>query len=700
MRKALIAVVSIGVVVAGLLAVAAMNLDRWLNDNRELLADQAESALGREVEFGEIGLSFRGGLGVRVDDVRVGEDPAFAKDDFVRAGSVDVLVRIWPALFGSIEVERVVLNEPSLTVIRTAQGLSTDSLGAGAAEEAEEPAAEAGGTPAFLVALLDLSGGTLRFVDRTTKPPSELSLVDLDVRATELRFDEPVSFEVDAGLFAEADNLAVKGSVGPLEQVPVPIEVSLELDPLATERALAVPAVAAALPEGLELSGAMGLEAGARGSAESLRFEASLDAADADVRMGESFAKARGVPMQLELEGSTAGDTLEVESFDVVVGPAKLAGRAKLASIAKTRGDFAVGSKALPLAPFGAGEEGEVLRDVDLTGELAGERITARLRSPSGLLRGAEYRDLAADVVMAGGKIEIEQASLGAFGGTVEAAGTYDASAAQPRFDVRTRAGKVRIEKVLETRSPALARLVTGELETQLTVRGRGSAWEQIREILTGDGSLRISDGVLKSFNPAGDALRLFGPLLQLSDSGVGRFVAAHPRLFGVEDTPFREIASQIRIREGWVLLPTFRGVMEDYELRGRDAIRYSLSHDLDLPVDVVLSQLLSQEAITAAREFRYLREPDGRLAFPLQFSGVPPKPTVDPQVASKLATRIGAGLLVDKLLPAPSEAPTAQGEPDAATGEPDPAADPTEELIREGIRRGLGGILGGGSER
>ena len=223
MRKVLIAVALIGVVVAGLVVVAAMNLDRWLNDNRELLADQAESALGREVEFGEIGLSFRGGLGVRVDDVRVGEDPAFAKDDFVRAGSVDVLVRIWPALFGSIEVERVVLNEPSLTVIRTAQGLSTDSLGAGAAEAAEEPAAEAGGTPAFLVALLDLSGGTLRFVDRTTKPPSELSLVDLDVRATELRFDEPVSFEVDAGLFADADNLAVKGSVGPLEQVPVPI---------------------------------------------------------------------------------------------------------------------------------------------------------------------------------------------------------------------------------------------------------------------------------------------------------------------------------------------------------------------------------------------------------------------------------------------------------------------------------------------
>ena len=203
---------------------------------------------------------------------------------------------------------------------------------------------------------------------------------------------------------------------------------------------------------------------------------------------------------------------------------------------------------------------------------------------------------------------------------------------------------------------------------------------------------------MLKSFNPAGDALRLFGPILQLSDSGVGRFLNAHPRLFGAEDSPFREIGSQIRIRDGWVLLPTFRGIMEDYELRGRQGIRYSLSHDLDLPIDVVLSQLLSQEAIAAARQFRYLREPDGRLAFPLQFSGVPPKPTVDPRVATRLASQIGAGLLVDKLLPPPTTQPGADAE--GGQAEATPPADPTQELIREGIRRGLGGLLGGDSNR
>ncbi len=697
MRKGLIVVAVVVVALAAVVAVAATNLDRWLNANRGLLAERAESALGREVDFGEIGLSFHGGLGVRVNDVRVGEDPALAKDDFVRADSVDVLVRIWPALFGSIEVERVVLNEPTVTVIRTEQGLSIDSLGGDTDAPADADAPDAAGSapPALLVALLDVRDGTVRVVDRTTRPPSELSLVGLDVRATGLGLDEPVEFEIDAGLFSDADNLSVSGRVGPLSESPVALEVALGLDPLPTARAIAVPAIADALPEGLALDGPLSLRAKVRGHAESLAFDASIDAGDTDVRLGEGFAKARGVPMELELRGSRAGDALELEAFDLRVAEAELAGRAKLASIEKTRGDFAVTSKALPLAPFGAGEPGEVLREVDVKGELAGERISAQLRSPSGLLRGTEYRDLVADVTMAGGKIELEQSSVAAYGGSLQASGSYDTSAAQPRFDVRTRVERVRIEQLLASRSPGLARLVNGELETQLDLRGSGSAWEQIRQLLTGEGSLRISEGVLKSFNPAGDALRLFGPLLQLSDSGVARFLSAHPRLFGVEDTPFREIASKIRVRDGWVLLPNFRALMEDYELRGRDGIRYALTHDLDLPIDVVLSQPLSEEAVAAARELRYLREADGRVAFPLQFSGIPPAPSVDPRVASRLASQIGAGILVDKLLGpgAETQAGTTEDGEEAAPTRP---ADPTDALIREGIRRGLGGLLGG----
>lgn len=99
----------LGVVVlvfVGALVIAALNLNRFLNQNRELIAKQAQRAIGREVRFGDAGVSFAGGLGVRVEDLHVADDPALSKEDFVSAETVDVGVKILPALSGRIELAR------------------------------------------------------------------------------------------------------------------------------------------------------------------------------------------------------------------------------------------------------------------------------------------------------------------------------------------------------------------------------------------------------------------------------------------------------------------------------------------------------------------------------------------------------------------------------------------------------------------
>ena len=66
MRKVLILGAVLLVLIGGLF-VAASNLNRYLEDNREWLAQQASSALGRPVTFDKIGVSLRGGLGARVE---------------------------------------------------------------------------------------------------------------------------------------------------------------------------------------------------------------------------------------------------------------------------------------------------------------------------------------------------------------------------------------------------------------------------------------------------------------------------------------------------------------------------------------------------------------------------------------------------------------------------------------------------------
>jgi uncharacterized protein involved in outer membrane biogenesis len=708
------------VVLLGVVALAAVNLNTWLNANRALVAERVKQALGREVSFGEVGLSLAGGLGVRVSDLRVGDDPAFSREDFLRSDVVDVVVRIWPALFGKIEVERVVLRAPALTVIRTAKGLSIDSLGGAGAASPPPAAGEAGPPAAFFVALVDVRDGQLRFVDRTSQPASELEVAQLDFRASDLSPAEPVSFELGAALLAAERNFEASGTLGPLAAAAPSLDLELTLAPLLAERALALPAVRAALPEGLVASGPLRLAAQAQGSLEQLRFEARVDASAAALRLGDGLDKAAGVPCELSLRGSRAGDALDVESAELVFGKTKLRSKAQIASLAKPVVNFSASSEAVSLADFGAGAEGEVVRDLSLEGKLAlpegGPRLSASLASGAGRVAGADYRNLAADLAFANQRLEIAKAALEAFGGTLDARGSYDlGDVARPRFDLATRVEKVRIEEMLAARAPAVAQFISGELAANLDLAGAGSTWEQIKPLLSGLGGLKVADGVLKSFNPAGETLRGVAAIPALSGSGLARFLQAHPRAFGADDSPFEELAAKLQIRDGWVELPDLRLVLADYTIAGRG--RYALANQLDFPLALALSPALSEELLAAESRMRYLRSPAGEVVFPFLVKGSLPKPAVVPDVQAVTQAVLREALIGDligkKLLGLPEAAPSepaaapesgaaGAGAPDSAAAPPAEEAPPPaskeevrDQVIREGLR-GLEGLLGG----
>jgi uncharacterized protein involved in outer membrane biogenesis len=242
MRKWIIVVGIAILVVAGGVALVVANITSYLNDNRDWVAGQVESALGRSVSFGEVGVSLLGGLGIRVADLRIGDDPAFSKGPFVSVAAIDLGVAIVPALFGDIEVGHVVLRSPAITVIQTARGLSTDSLGGGgtpakSAEPAKpaEEAAEEDGLPAFVVASVDVKDGTLRFINKTATPAAETAIEKLDFRASNVSLTGPIGFEVDAAVLgASRQNVRIAVQVADLEDPKVDFTLTsdeLELAP-------------------------------------------------------------------------------------------------------------------------------------------------------------------------------------------------------------------------------------------------------------------------------------------------------------------------------------------------------------------------------------------------------------------------------------------------------------------------------------
>jgi hypothetical protein len=702
-RKAGIALAIAVLLLVGAVVLAATNLGSWINRNRDSLAAEARERLGRDLSFGEVGISFAAGLAVRVADLRVGGDPAFSQADLLGADAIEIRVKLLPLLFGNVEVGRIVLRRPSIHVIQSEKGLSTDSLGGASVADGE--AAPGGAPPGLLVSLVDIRDGTIRWEDRTAKPPVDLRVERLDFRASNVSFTEPVAFDLEASVFGSpGPNVKVSGTIGPVQSEAPRSDLRVRLDPLTLDAARRLAPVAAALPAELAAEGDVSVSLDVSGTLAELRFDARVDARDSALRYGESFHKASGRPLELTLAGERRGDTISLATVSLTVDRTTLRGEATLENLESPRIEFTLRSDSLGLASFGAAEPGapDALRNLQVTGEAsfpdAGPNVSAALRSPAGSVGGADYRDLALDLRLANQTAEISRLSVSAFEGTLTATGRCDLKGARPRFDLRTQADGIRVEKVLASQAPGAGETLTGDLGAKLELRGVGSAWEQIKPTLTGGGSVAIRDGVLREFNPAGETLQALLALSAFSGSGLAKFAQRHPRVFGMDETAFEELAGAIDVREGWVHLNGLELDVSDYVVTGGG--RYSLENELDFRTRLRLSQALSEEILTAAPRMRYLRAADGRVEVPVAFRGSPPKIAAVPDV-SRLAQGAAREAVTDLLGQALGGRRATEPAPQAdapAPADEEAAPPPTgEDVGSELLRRGLDELLGGG---
>lgn len=570
MRKLLIILGIAIAVVVGVLAVVLTNLNSYLNENRDWVSAQAESVVGRSVSFGEIGISLAGGLGVRVADLRIQDDPVFSKEPFVTAGAIDLRVSILPALFGNIEVGHVVLRSPAITVVQTARGLSTSTLGGGKRAKSAEEAPEKAGLPAFTVARIEVSDGTLRFVNKTASPAAETAVEQLDFTANNVSLAGPISFELEAAVLgASRQNVRIAGQVTDLKNPKV---------------------------------------------------------------------------------------------------------------------EFTLTSNALELRPGAGDGPADVVRDLEIRGQLsapkAGPQVQATVRSPSGTFAGADYDDLAVDFKLQNQVASIEKLSTAVFGGELAVTGRHDMrNAKRPHFDLQTTLSSMRLEKIVAGRSPGKERAMQGELGGSLALAGDGSSWEQIRPSLTGRGNVLLVDGVLKDVNLADTALRGITGVPGLSNLLPPDLRQKYPQVFGVGDTIFENMDAKIDIRDGYANFRDFKLAARDYAVAGQG--RYALDNRLDLSTVMTFSEALSAQLVQAAGPMQYLRSPEGRVAIPVKMVGPLPdiKPVPDVTYIAKAASRQAVGKLLDKALGVDERDAPPEGE--AQKPSPEGAA---SELLQKGL--------------
>jgi uncharacterized protein involved in outer membrane biogenesis len=217
------------------------------NQYRGGVLERLSGSLNRPVEASELKLQIFP-LRLRLEQVRVKEDPAFAPDDFLRAAAVQFDVNLGALLFGEVQVTAIELVEPTIHLHQDDAGRwNVATLGAAPSEGAPPPQSGAPGPPP--IEDWRIEKGTIVF-ERPGERPLQLTGVELAL--SDLSTTAPFAFALAVN-FSPESRVAAEGILGPIdfeaiERSRLEAEATLEnVQPAALRGLFAVPPRLAAL---------------------------------------------------------------------------------------------------------------------------------------------------------------------------------------------------------------------------------------------------------------------------------------------------------------------------------------------------------------------------------------------------------------------------------------------------------------------
>ena len=323
MRKWIIASGVLVVLIAGVF-IALLNINALIARNKSYLIEQAERSLGRKISVGDVEATLFSGIGARLINFTMADDPAYASGDFVRAKDVQVIVKFWPLLKKSVQVKKAILNEPVIQLVRNPDGsFNFSTIGKKLKEKKEagekekkERAPKEERESAFLITLVDISGGNVRYIDK--KDGTDLQLRQIDLKVEDLDFDKPFAVKLAAAVFADKQNLKLTSKIGPLrtdgEFKQFPVDGELDIDPLdTTQLKAALPKLKTALPKDLDLSGVFRIkDLKFKGMLKDLALNGEIEGTNGALRYGKTFQKAAGIPLTLNADAHYSADKVSI----------------------------------------------------------------------------------------------------------------------------------------------------------------------------------------------------------------------------------------------------------------------------------------------------------------------------------------------------------------------------------------------------
>src|SRR5690349_1673091 len=322
MRKWLIAS-SILLVLIVVAFIALLNVNALIARNKGYLIEQAEGALGRKISVDQVQATIFSGIGARLTNFAMADDPTYASGDFVRAKDLQIIVKFWPLLTKSVQVKQVILHDPVIQIVRNRDGnFNFSTIGkkvkAKKDEREKEERAPREEQSAILISLVDISNGNIRYLDK--KNGTDMQAKQIDLKIEDFDFAKPFSVKLKAAIYADKQNFTLKSTIGPIGQrvdvANIPVDGEIDIDPLnMTQLRATLPIMKSAMPRELDVSGVYRVkDFKFKGTLNNLALDGQLEGTNGALRYGNAFQKPAGDPLALNLDLRLTGNKITIRN--------------------------------------------------------------------------------------------------------------------------------------------------------------------------------------------------------------------------------------------------------------------------------------------------------------------------------------------------------------------------------------------------
>jgi uncharacterized protein involved in outer membrane biogenesis len=214
-------IVIIGLILVLTIAAIIFLMTFDINRYKAQIVSQASAALGRGVDFekAKLAVSLSQGTSLKIINLRIAEDPAFGKDDFLAVKETSLAIDAWGLIFNKkVHVSGILIDSPRIRVIRGKDG----SLNVGNLAEPGKNEKDTGETvavsspaalPALLISSLRVTGGSLEYIDRMLTPALSLEINQVGLEASKISLSAPFPIACEAAVLSNQKNLRLEGEV-------------------------------------------------------------------------------------------------------------------------------------------------------------------------------------------------------------------------------------------------------------------------------------------------------------------------------------------------------------------------------------------------------------------------------------------------------------------------------------------------------